>query len=162
MSEHWLDMKKVFPGLQGQILHTVWKVDVDELTRHLEQIDFKVYIIDGSKVVNEKSFFAVVAKVFEFPAYFGHGWASWDDSLGDFGSLAPHRVAIIWVHADQSFAGDARTFLQAVIDIYNMAVGEQLQTTGHPEEGKKPKQIEIFLHGEAQGFHTVIDLKSLK
>ena len=162
MSEHWLDMKKELPGLQGQILHTVWKADVDALTRQLEQIDFKVYVIDGSKVVNETSFFAEVAQVFEFPAYFGHGWASWDDCLGDFGSLAPHRVAIIWIHADQSFAEDACTFLQAVIDIYNMAVGEQLHTTRHPEEVKQSKQIEIFLLGESQGFHNTIELKSLE
>lgn len=158
MPEHWLDMKKALSGLQGQILHTVWKADIEALTRHLENMGFKVYIIDGSKVVDETGFFAEVAQVFNFPSYFGHGWASWDDCLGDFGYQAPQRSAVIWAHADLSFAEDAYTFLQAVFDIYNMAMSEQLQATRHPQADKHPKQIELFLHGESQGFRNTIDL----
>src|SRR5512135_3050399 len=109
----WLDMSKQIPGVRGQVIHAVTS-ETERLISTLSQLDFKAYVIDGSKIIDEKSFFTEVARELEFSEYFGYGWASWDDCLGDFGSLAPPRIAIIWEQADQAFAADAQTFLRAV------------------------------------------------
>jgi RNAse (barnase) inhibitor barstar len=147
----YLAMSKILPGLPGKQIHAVNVAD-DTLIAVLLGHDFRVYVIDGSRIMDERTFFEEVAQVFEFPEYFGHGWASWDDCLGDFGFLAPERVAIIWKHADKTFAADAQTFLQAVCDLENLAIGATLHPLRHPEGGMEPKQIEIFFLGNGKGF----------
>jgi RNAse (barnase) inhibitor barstar len=139
----WLDMRKEIPGLRGQTIHAT-ESETESLFDVLSRLEFKIYIIDGSKIVDEKSFFAEVAHVFAFPSYFGHGWASWDDCLGDFGSLAPLRTAIIWKHADHTFIADAQTFLQAVCDLNGLAIHLALYPTQDPTAGIEAKQLELF------------------
>ncbi len=140
----WLDMRKEIPGLRGQTIHAM-EYETGLLYTTLTRLEFKVYVIDGSKIIDEKSFFAEVAHVLAFPSYFGHGWASWDDCLGDFGSLASKRTAIIWEHADQTFAADPQTFLQAVCDLNGLAIHVALNPAQNPAGGNDPKQLEIFL-----------------
>jgi RNAse (barnase) inhibitor barstar len=147
----WLAMRKEFPGLPGQEFHVVNVLD-ESLVVALTAHGFKVYVIEGSKIVNERTFFEEAARVFEFPDYFGYGWASWDDCLGDFGHLAPARVAIIWKDADQTFAAVPQTFLQAVCDLHSLMFSVSIHATRHPEEGIEPKQIELFFLGQGKGF----------
>jgi len=150
----WLDMHKEFPGLPGQQIHAA-DISSEMLIAALLARGFKVYMIEGSKIANERTFFEEVARVLEFPGYFGYSWASWDDCLGDFGHLAPRRVAIIWKDADQTFATDAQTFIQAVCDLQDLAISFSLRPMRHPEEGVELKQIELFLLGQSKGFARV-------
>jgi hypothetical protein len=152
----WLDMHKEFPKLRGQKMHSV-EAETGLLIPALVNLGFTVYVINGSKIIDDKTFFEEAARVFAFPPYFGYGWASWDDSLGDFGSLAPSRTAIVWEHADETFNADAQTFLQAVCDLYNLAMYVSVYPTRYPDEGLEAKQFELFFLGRGGGF-TPLDL----
>jgi RNAse (barnase) inhibitor barstar len=147
----WLNIRKAFPGLRGDRIHVV-NVETEAITKELSSLSFKVYMIDGSKISDENSFFDEVAQALEFPEHFGHNWAAWNDCLGDFGSLAPKRVAIVWKHADETFAVDAQTFLQAVCDLENLAMWSALHPTDQTGKEIEPKQIEIFFLGDGEGF----------
>jgi len=141
MSE-WVNLKESLPCIRGNLIH-VLSISKDKLKEILESLSFDVYMIDGSRIVDQGSFFAEFSQSLQFPPYFGNNWGAWDDSLGDFGDLAPNRVAIIWVDAHKTFTQDPQTFIQAVCDLYNLAASLSLRKySGAKEEGK---QFEVFL-----------------
>jgi hypothetical protein len=147
----WVDLTEIIPGLEkGQWLHVV-NSPLEPLKTVLTKNGFSVYVIDGSEITDSGSFFAQVKGVFRFPEYFQGSWAAWDDCLGDFGTLLNGKTAIIWDCADKSFLSDAKTFTQAVFDLYNLAL-----TAGdidHPD----PRQVELFLVGNTAGFKNTFD-----
>jgi hypothetical protein len=141
--DEWIDVNKIFSGLAGSPLHVV-NMSIEEVLQKLTELNFKVYRIDGCKILDEKTFFDEVAEVFQFPSYFGHGWAGWDDCLGDFGHLAPSRSAIIWENANQTFAATPQTFLQAICDLNTIAVNAALGLLS-PNSKDNKKQIHVFI-----------------
>jgi RNAse (barnase) inhibitor barstar len=148
----WLDIRKAIPGVQGFHLHTV-KTEPGVLTTILLNLGFKIYVIDGAKIRDESSFFSEVAKVFDFPAYFGHNWDAWNECLGDFRqSLTANRTAIIWEHADQAFDTDAQTFLEAVCDLNRLSISVAHPPLPYSTKDVEPRQMEIFLLGQGNGF----------
>ena len=146
----WIDLTKVIPGLnKGQWLHIV-KSPLNPLVNTLLEHDFSVFVIDGSEITDSKSFFRQAKMVFDFPDYFGENWAAWDDCLGDFALLLTGPTAIIWNDADKSFMSDAKVFVQAVVDLHNMALkaGSISNSPSH--------QVELFLIGNMEGFKNAL------
>lgn len=151
----WVDIKKVFPGIKGLFVHTV-NIDTNRLISILGEYDFKVVRLNGQEIVNEDTFLDTAALSFMFPDYFGHNWDAWNDSLGDFGSSLPsNRVAIIWESADHTISNDLQVFIQAVIDLVNLASQIALRTINQEENNKVLQQIEIFLLGQQNGFQKL-------
>ncbi len=151
----WLDMYRLFPGLRGYLIHTV-DIATESLVEKLSALGFTIYTIDGLRILDEKTFFEEVARALTFPEYFGHNWDAWDECLGDFGrSLTADRVAIVWTDADRAMEADAQTFLQAVCDLFRLAMGASSLKKASPEQ---PKQVEVFLLGQRQGFGAQLRL----
>ncbi len=149
----WLDLRKLIPGLnKGQWLHVV-NSPLEPLVNVLKENGFSVFVIDGSKISDSSSFFQQAKDVFSFPDYFGESWAAWDDCLGDFEFLLKGKTAILWNDADKTFMSDAKTFIQAVFDLHNMALN-----AGHVDK-PNPCQVELFLVGNAEGFKNILDFK---
>jgi|APHig6443717497_1056834.scaffolds.fasta_scaffold135317_2 hypothetical protein len=147
----WVDLTEIIPGLdKGQWLHVV-NSSLEPLKTVLTENGFSVYVIDGSEIADSDSFFSHVKGVFNFPEYFQGSWAAWDDCLGDFMSIIKSRTAIIWDAADKTFLSDARTFMQAVFDLYNLAI-----TAGDIDQ-PDPPQVELFLVGNTSGFKNTLD-----
>jgi Barstar (barnase inhibitor) len=147
----WVDLTEIIPGLdKGQWLHVVNSPSVP-LKNKLTKNGFSVYVIDGSEITDSVSFFTRVKDVFGFPEYFNGGWAAWDDCLGDFASLLNGKTAIIWDCADKTFMSDAKTFMQAVFDLYNLAL-----TAGDIDQPDL-HQVELFLIGNTEGFTNKLD-----
>jgi len=140
-----IDLRKVFPNLEGFIIH-VHRHDPDQLRRSLEDLNFRVILIDGERVHDEATFFDEFADALRFPDYFGHNWDAWTECLYDFGyDLDTDRFALIWVNAEYLLKNDPQTFLNAVCDLRDLAL-----TVTHVENtnSKKAHQFEIFLHGQ--------------
>jgi len=137
----WIDLHKIFVDIKGDFIHVV-NDSSESLEKILIEHNFSVYKINGNKIFDEETFFKEVAQVFGFPAYFGNNWAAWDDSLGDFGNLAPNNVAIIWEGSGQTFISDEQLFLQAICDLYNLAA--VFATPQYFVKSDK-KQIEVFI-----------------
>jgi hypothetical protein len=147
----WLDLSDVIPGLEkGQWLHVV-NSSLNPLVKRLTENGFEVYVINGAEISNNTSFFAQAKYILGFPEYFHGGWAAWNDCLSDFGSLLKGRTAIIWDSADKTFLSDAKTFMQAVFDLYNLAL-----VTGGIDQ-PEPHQVEIFLVGSSEGFKNALN-----
>lgn len=153
----WLSIRKEFPGLRGYLIHTL-SIASDVLEMALSKRGFTIYVVDGSRISDERTFFSEVARALRFPDYFGHNWDAWSESLGDLSGQIPGRVGIIWRDADKTFSADPQTFLQAASDLYCFASTAQLRPTLHPEEGNEPRQVEIFFLGEASGFTTEVQV----
>ena len=148
----WLDLRQIIPGLdKGQWLHVV-NSPPEPLVKVLEENDFAVYVIDGSVISDRSSFFQHVKDLFGFPDYFVENWAAWNDCLGDFELLLKRRTAIVWNDADKTFTSDAGTFIQAVFDLYNMAL-----SAGYVDN-PTPRQVELFLVGNSEGFKNVLGM----
>jgi RNAse (barnase) inhibitor barstar len=149
--EDWLDLTELIPGLEkGQWLHVV-NSPLNPLVKRLSDNGFSVYVINGADVTDSQSFFTQVKSVFKFPDYFNGGWPAWDDCLGDFACLVKGKTAIVWEKADQSFQSDSATFMQAVFDLYSMAL-----YAGHIDQ-PDPCQVELFLLGDSEGFKNILN-----
>ena len=151
---NWLDLKQIIPGLHtDRWLHVV-NSPLLPLVNVLSENNFSVFIIDGSKIIDSKSLFEEAKNVFEFPDYFGENWNAWTDCLGDFEVSLNQSTAIIWDNADKSLMSDVYTFIQAVFDLYNMAIN-----AGFARIRSEPCQVEVFLVGNSEGFKNVFDFK---
>jgi hypothetical protein len=147
----WVDLTDIIPGLdKDQWLHVV-NSPLAPLKNKLIQNGFSVLVINGSEITDSASFFTQVKGVFNFPDYFQGGWAAWDDCLGDFESILKGKTAIIWDCADKTFLSDAKTFMQAFFDLYNLAL-----VAGHIDQ-PAPHQVELFLIGNSKGFKNTLD-----
>ncbi len=139
--ETWVSLGKEMPDLKGYIIH-VSDLPVDNLERRLLELGFVNFKINGARVRDKGSFFAEIQNALEFPAYFGRNWDAWDDSLSEFYQSAPRRVAIIWEHASETYAADTQTFLQAVCDLYYIAMRGVLEAR---KRSGQDRQIELFI-----------------
>ena len=137
----WVNLAKIFPEITGFHIHVV-NTSGEELAQKLTELGFKIYRINGALTVDEKTFFYEVKSILEFPSYYGYGWAGWDDCLGDFGHLAPHRTAIVWENSNQAFAADAQMFLKAIYDLNDLSTNAAL---GLFSKDSERKQIEVFI-----------------
>ena len=154
---NWLDLTKIIPGLEkGQWLNVV-NTPLNPLVDSLSENGFSVIVIEGSEVVDSSSFFRQAKKVFGFPDYFGQNWAAWNDCLGDFELSIAQRTAIVWNDADKTFMADAKTFILAAFDLYNMALSAgSIKASSNNAE---THQVEFLLVGNIEGFKNTLDFE---
>jgi RNAse (barnase) inhibitor barstar len=98
----------------------------------LEQHRFRIAEIDGTAIRDEAALFDELRRALPMPDHFEAGWDALADALGDALEDAG-RLAIVWHHADRSFAQDAQTFLDAVALLTDTARAVE-------------SQVEIFLY----------------
>ncbi len=78
-----ISLRKTFEGLKGLQVH-VLASSATFVVDKLEGLGVACYVIDGSMVQDERSFFDHIAQVLHFPGYFGHNWGAWHESLSVF------------------------------------------------------------------------------
>ena len=110
------DLIKIFPG---RYIHAI-QTEAVSLANFLMRHGYKIYRINGAFIVDDETFFQEIARVLNFPSYFGHNWDAYFECLGDFyfdnfeNTKAAPKKALIWEDADQTFSANAITFLQTL------------------------------------------------
>ncbi|MEW5938189.1 MAG: barstar family protein [Chloroflexota bacterium] len=149
---NYFDLTNLIPGLEnGQWLHVV-NAPLAPLANTLVENGFAIFVIEGAEITDRDSFFHHVKNTFGFPDYFGNNWAAWNDCLSDFKQALQVKTAIIWKDADKTFLSDAKVFIQAAFDLYNLTL-----EAGHINN-PRPCQVEFFLLGDNPGFKNALDL----
>ena len=80
------------------------------LEAELRQAGFKVAIVEGAGVRDEKELLVRLGAALEFPEYYGATWDAFVDCAGD---LAGPPVALIWKDADQLLTSSLHEFVHA-------------------------------------------------
>jgi hypothetical protein len=73
---------------------------------------FKIWRLEGSRLIDAPTFHAEAARVFGFPSYYRKHWDAFNDWFGEL--ELPRRLAIVWSAADRRAAADLKTFAEAV------------------------------------------------
>jgi RNAse (barnase) inhibitor barstar len=141
------------PGIQGLRVHAV-NGEVEPLVARLTTLGFKVYLIQGYKISDKKSFFQEISLALELPEYFEHNWDGLDDVFGELRYRSHRNIAIVWKDADQTFMKDAQILLEAVCVFDNFATYFNIPT----KDGSEQVQLEVFLLGHESGFRVQLDL----
>jgi RNAse (barnase) inhibitor barstar len=145
--EDWIDLRSEWPGLRGDGLHAVDGSLWTELRAALLGLGFDVVTLHGSRVHDDRSFFAEATRAFSFPPHFGDNWDALVDSLGELGGRDTRRLAVLWTDAHLSLASDTETVLLAVRALTDAAQDLECE----PGEGP-PLQLEVFLLGMPPAF----------
>lgn len=121
-----LNLRKLFSWLRGYSAGFADQSRLPDLVAGLEAGGFQLFFLDGQRISGESDFFREVQAALEFPAYFGHNWSAFIDSLGDLERRPARRVGVIWKHADLSARHDVAVFVEAVH--WFLSVGADLRT----------------------------------
>lgn len=153
----FIDIRKTYPALQGNLIHTV-RIPDHELVSTLEQIGFTVFVINGSVISDKKSFFVEVARALNFPSYFGKNWDAFDECMEDFcEGVNRSNTAIVWNNVDKLLSTDLQTFTDAICCLYEKILGIKWAIQG--EDQSKTTRIEVFLVGNDPRFPTMTNKK---
>ncbi len=90
----------------------------DKVIAKLLDTGWRIVHVEGSAVESEASFFSEVARVCEFPSYFGKNWNAFNDCWSDYveGQVRPDArpMAVVWTNARIALNAHSPTLLQAV------------------------------------------------
>ena len=142
MSGRWFDLREVMPWMRGDIVHAVNTRDEPKVRAGLEEAGFRIVTVEGASVKGALSLFDEFARVLDLPAHFGRNWDGLADVLGE-GWETAGPLAVVWRDADQSFASDAQSFLDAVRLMSDTAADVGMLD----EDGSVGAQVEVFLLG---------------
>lgn len=92
-------------------------------------------VVDGRACRTRAPFFAEVARVLDFPDYFGHNWDALVDCLRDVGP-----VEVIVAHAEHLLAGEPQTQFAVFLDIMGSAEGVTLTMSTDAEHQSALRQ----------------------
>ncbi len=139
-------------NLRGQHVHAV-QGDEASLERELRAYGYEVYVLDGSQIVDERTFLELATRALKLPEWGSDGWDAFRDTLFDVTVLPPGRQAVIWKDADLVFAADAQAFLDGFSQLYEWAWDTRALGTG-----AQPADRELFVLGKGQGFKVRLRL----
>ena len=144
--KHFAWFRRDLPWLGPGFVYCVHADEEANLRRELERLDFALYVLDGSEVINSKRLHAELARVFEFPAHYGANWDAFDDVFDDEHRL-PARSALLWLDSETLAANDLKTFAESV------AILRDARQALSGDE----RQFELFLLGTGPGFRRPSD-----
>lgn len=90
-------------------------------------------MLDGSACRTRAAFFEEVARVLDFPPYFGHNWDAVVDSLRDIGA-----VDLSVSHAEQLLADEPSEQFVILLRIMATAAADGFTLALHTSEGRLP------------------------
>lgn len=133
-------MKQEFPWLGSGFVHAVADEHVPMFTKALHDLGFSSTVVEGSAVVDDRTFWAEIRRAFDFPDYFGANWDAFNDCFGDLD--LPPRLAVIWRRSDLTSAVSLKLLVEGVALLVQTA--EAIQPLG--------TQLVVALTGEGSGF----------
>lgn len=106
------------------------KAALETLRAETENIEWRLFYLDGSKVYDKKTFLDKIARAMKFPSYFGYNWDAFNDCLTDLG-WAPAQGYVVLFQAPERFIKNSPDQWEIAIDIFNSAI-EFWQEQGIP------------------------------
>lgn len=110
--------------------------------------DFEIVEIDSAKVTTLRDFYETLAKVFEFPDYFGFNLDSFDEMMNDLSWIENEKI-LIYFSKSEKFLDKERndTKILTLLDILEATCEEWQWYEGDDEIPKKDLLIR-FSHSE--------------
>src|SRR5579862_4463551 len=103
----------------------------EELEQASKQAGLAMFRIDISQARDRKDFLNVIAKVLQFPDWFGYNWDALNDCLTDLEWLSTKTgYVLLFENADRFAAGHKHDFRQAM-DVFR-AASEYWKAEGRP------------------------------
>jgi hypothetical protein len=155
----YIDFPQKIKGLTGQWLYAI-NTDPKRLVKFLSELDFDVYIIEGSLVTDDESLFHQVEKAIHFDP-FHHpitNWGMWDEYWSEFViNSKSSRTAIVLQDSDVFYERNTQLFLRSLYDIFSIILG--LERRSHDQE--IDYQAVLFVHGKTNGYKRIESTKFL-
>ena len=135
----WL--RHEFPWLGPALFPSVANSYLPSFAVALAGLGFDIVKLDGSRQIDEASFWSEVKRAFSMPNYFSSGWDAFEDCWRDD---RPEliRLAVLWDSADKAASHVLRLYSEAVAMLHGNAVG--LSGVGI--------QLELILGGSGDQF----------
>jgi RNAse (barnase) inhibitor barstar len=146
----WIDIGASIPWVPLTQPRLVSQDVEQALVHDLEGVGFRVAFVEGSRIVDEGTFFAHVAAALGFPDYFGRNWDAFHDCFGDLRHMSTVPLAIVWRNASVVLEKNWPTLFRATHEILNAASG----AGSMGDINTAPLQIELFLLGRGPGFEA--------
>jgi RNAse (barnase) inhibitor barstar len=142
VNEGWVDLHALLPGLRGNIIHTLNSEDERVLCDRLAGVGYRVRVLDGAQIRDERAFFERACAALDLPPHFGENWDAFNDSLWNVSGA----WAVVWRDVDLSLAADAQTVFSAMLGLADAAL-EPARDPGEPM-----LKLVLFLLGSGPGY----------
>jgi RNAse (barnase) inhibitor barstar len=121
------------------------------------EIDVKnlvVKFINANKIATLDEFFCEFAKALDFPNYFGHNWAAFDECLNDLDWLPSNSYLLLLSDANQlmSILGDS---FQTLIEILSNAIKEWTEGRNYDDFPTPPTPFHIVFQCSKDNLNEV-------
>jgi hypothetical protein len=111
--------------------------------------DFVARTLDGRRCRTKRALLGEMARVFEFPGYFGRTWDALEDCLTDLGWLRGAGYQLVVSSADRLLAKNSADYATFVALLEDVGRAWGTGATGHPGRGVVP-------------FHTVLAVSAAR
>ncbi|TMF76163.1 MAG: barstar family protein [Chloroflexi bacterium] len=110
----WIDWPRMLPEIpRGWTPRIIPLEDHERIARRLEEIGFVVlHLTDPMK--SERDFHTAIARLLEFPDYYGKNWDAFHDSVADWARRDDQPTAILWSGWEDWLRSDLGGFLHTV------------------------------------------------
>lgn len=82
---------------------------------------FRVFLLDGTRIVDKASFLATIAEAMAFPGYFGRNWDALDECLGDLEWVPAAGYVLVYDHFDRFARADPAAW-ETALDVFRAAI----------------------------------------
>lgn len=94
-------VRNELPWLTSGPLFRVHLDAVDELERYLTRGEYLCFDLDGRRLTSAADAHLELARVFDFPSYYGRNWDAFADCIDDVIAHSGGRpVAVVWHHLE--------------------------------------------------------------
>ncbi len=76
------------------------------LLSDIEQSGFRLFHLNGKRIIDRSSYFQALANLFEFGSHFGQNWDALADCLTDFSWGEDDRIVVVYSDYEQFAMGD--------------------------------------------------------
>lgn len=92
------------------------------LEQEADKADWRLYVLDGKKISDKKTFLAAIAQSMNFPDYFGKNWDALNDCLTDMSWAEPGKGYIVLFQAPERMYKKSPQDLAVALDIFKSAI----------------------------------------
>jgi RNAse (barnase) inhibitor barstar len=133
MNEIGPHVRGAFPWLRSGPL---WRIHADaepDLDRFIEASGYRRIDLDGARMTGRAAAHAELARLLQFPDWYGGNWDAFHDCFGGFVSAnGGARVAVVWHDLDVMAAAAPTTAVEVGWALLTEAFEHRWATTGRP------------------------------
>lgn len=106
----------VAPG----IYHLSTSAPAESLRKEAARADWRLFVLDGSKIYDKKTFLEKIARAMRFPDYFGKNWDALNDCITDL-SWARAQGYVLLIQEPERFITTSPDDWQVALEILKSA-----------------------------------------